>query len=315
MRTWLANGLAAFRLAADRADLWLAGGLGWLVYLGWLPLLLTVVPLPDAGDLAYLGASLVLAGAFPANVVALAVAVVGAAWLLMLLAAAAEVAILDGTARLPLSRGAGPAALSALAIVMLASLPTLGAIGALITGMTAVAPGEFQSSQLEVSVLVRILAALWPFVAAFAVLVVAGQAFGALAIRRATLGAAPPLARALGIAGRDLGRHPVRRAATAVLWLLIDAALFVLVLALLRVLWAPIGADLVAGQLLGPSTLLLLVGFMAIWLVLLLATGAVQVARSAWWSLEAGVMDPGGVPGLGATAAAETEEDAWGART
>jgi hypothetical protein len=54
---------------------------------------------------------------------------------------------------------------------------------------------------------------------------------------------------------------------------------------------------------------------MAIWLVLLLATGAVQVARSAWWSLEAGAMDPGGVPGLGATVAAETEEDAWGART
>lgn len=287
MRTWLTNGAAAARLAADRPDLWLAGTLGWLVYLGWLPLLLAVVPLPDAGDLQFFGASLIISGAFPANVVALATAAVAAIWLLMLLASAAEVAIGQGIALRSSPRGAG-AALTALAISLIASLPAFGATGALVLAITGVAPGEFQSSQLEVSVVVRILLAVWPYVAALLALVAAGQAFGALAIRKATDAAAPALLRALSDAAVDLLRHPVRRLATAAAWLLLDALLFVLTLALLRVLWAPVGADLAAGRLIDPANLLLLVGFVAIWLILGVGAGAVQLARSTWWSLESG---------------------------
>ena len=40
------------------------------------------------------------------------------------------------------------------------------------------------------------------------------------------------------------------------------------------------------GRLATPETLLLLLGFVAIWLGLLLAAGAVQVAVSAWWAIE-----------------------------
>ena len=51
-------------------------------------------------------------------------------------------------------------------------------------------------------------------------------------------------------------------------------------------LWVPIGSDLDGGRLATPETLLLLLGFVAIWLGLLLAAGAVQVAVSAWWAIE-----------------------------
>jgi membrane protein implicated in regulation of membrane protease activity len=56
--------------------------------------------------------------------------------------------------------------------------------------------------------------------------------------------------------------------------------------ALLSVLWMPIGGALDGGQLATPGTLLLLLGFVAIWLGLLLVAGAVHVAVSAWWAIE-----------------------------
>ena len=56
--------------------------------------------------------------------------------------------------------------------------------------------------------------------------------------------------------------------------------------ALLSVLWMPIGDALATGRLATPETLLLLLGFVAIWLGLLLAAGAVHVAVSAWWAIE-----------------------------
>jgi membrane protein implicated in regulation of membrane protease activity len=60
----------------------------------------------------------------------------------------------------------------------------------------------------------------------------------------------------------------------------------VLSFALLRILWTPIGAAIDGGRLATPDTLLLLLGFVAIWLALLLAAGAVHVAMSAWWAME-----------------------------
>ena len=52
---------------------------------------------------------------------------------------------------------------------------------------------------------------------------------------------------------------------------------------LLRVLWDPIGARL-ASDGMGPSSLLLLVGFVAIWLCLVLGGGALHAWGSVSWS-------------------------------
>jgi hypothetical protein len=68
--------------------------------------------------------------------------------------------------------------------------------------------------------------------------------------------------------------------------LLLDLLVLVVTSALLSLLWTPVGAALQTGRLATPETLLLLVGFVAIWLGLLLAAGAVHVAVSAWWAIE-----------------------------
>ena len=68
--------------------------------------------------------------------------------------------------------------------------------------------------------------------------------------------------------------------------LLLDVLVLVVTIALLSVLWMPIGSALDGGRLATPETLLLLLGFVAIWLGLLLVAGAVHVAISAWWAIE-----------------------------
>ena len=57
-------------------------------------------------------------------------------------------------------------------------------------------------------------------------------------------------------------------------------------LGLLQLLWAPIAVDLAGGQLVSPRELLLLVGFVAVWLALVLVFGVLHAWISAWWSLE-----------------------------
>jgi hypothetical protein len=283
---WLRRAAYAAQLASDRADLWPAGALAALVFAGWLPLLLVVAPL-DPQDLAFVGNSLVSSSAYPANVVALSVAVVAAVMLACLLAAMAEAALQRMAGARPARQVPfGRAALTALAVVLVASIPAACATAALVLGIIAVAFGVFTSPDLDTPLLLRLAAGVWPFLLAMLVAVVVGQAFGGAALRRALAADAPPIGRALAAAAGDLRRHPVRLIGLAAAGLLKDAAWLVLSYALLRVLWAPIGGDLAAGQLASPDTLLLLVGFVAIWLALLLTAGALHVAVSAWWALE-----------------------------
>jgi hypothetical protein len=105
-------------------------------------------------------------------------------------------------------------------------------------------------------------------------------------LRRALAPGAPPFRDALGDAARDLVRRPWGRLGVAAAGLLTDLVIVALAYAVLRILWAPIAGDLAAGRLTGPDTLLLLVGFVAIWLGLLLAAGVLHVMISAWWALE-----------------------------
>ncbi|HET6381164.1 MAG TPA: hypothetical protein VFH63_09080, partial [candidate division Zixibacteria bacterium] len=149
-----------------------------------------------------------------------------------------------------------------------------------------VATEVFTDPDIETPLLLRLAAEVWPALVLLVVAVVVGQAYGAVAFRRATGHAGEPVPVALAGAARDLLGRPVPRLGTALAGTLADAAVLVLSWALLRVLWEPIGADLAAGRFMSPDTLLLLVGFVAIWLILLLAAGAVHAAVSTWWALE-----------------------------
>jgi hypothetical protein len=82
----------------------------------------------------------------------------------------------------------------------------------------------------------------------------------------------------------DLGCRPAITAGTLLTTTAALGAQLGLSTLLLVVLWKPIRLALDAGELATPSTILLLVGFTAIWLCLLLAGGALNAWASAWWS-------------------------------
>lgn len=292
MTSWLRRGAAAIGLAGERSDLWLAGALASLAYLGWIPILLAVGP-PRPDDLQYLAVRVVTSGAYPVNVIALAVAMVSGFLLLCLLSAMAEVAL---TVRAgpphPTGRSSSRATFSALAVVLLASLPALAAAAVLAVGVAAHAPTEFSSPDRGSSVYLRMATVLLPQLLLLGAALVVSQAFGGLALRL-TLEAPDQLGAALRRAVGELGRRPWRWAGVALAGVIKDLGLLVLSFVLLRVLWARIGDGLGPGLLSRPEIPLLLVGFVAIWLTLLLIGGALHAAISAWWLLERSVPGAG----------------------
>ncbi|HEX2141633.1 MAG TPA: hypothetical protein VHK28_05060, partial [Candidatus Limnocylindria bacterium] len=182
-------------------------------------------------------------------------------------------------------RAAG-ATMAGLASLLVALLPTAAAAAAVGIGVAIAAPGAFTSPDLETPILLRLASDVWPLLLVLAAAMVLSQALGAVAFRRATAHLPQPLAAAITGSVADLLRRPASRLGTAAAGMLVDGVLLILTWAVLRVLWAPIAADLGVGRLGGPDTLLLLLGFVAVWLVLLLAAGAWHVAMSAWWALE-----------------------------
>jgi hypothetical protein len=81
----------------------------------------------------------------------------------------------------------------------------------------------------------------------------------------------------------------VRRAGSAgavqfAVTIVVGSAFLILSGILLHVLWAPIGAGLITGGAIDATGALLLVGFVAIWLCLVLAGGALNAWGSATWS-------------------------------
>jgi hypothetical protein len=290
MGSWLRHACTSVGVAAHREDLWLPGALAWLVYLGWLPLVVTVVPLPDDGDLAFLAARLVPTAGIPLALILLALALTAGCVLLGLAGAAAEVALQRGLA------GGGPdgagdggwarSALTAFTIFLVASAPVALVAFGLGSGIAAIAPVEYQSADVDTPVLLRVVLAALPWEVALVAALIVGQAIGAAALQRALPPGGTPIGAALGAGVRDLARQPARRLGSALTMTLADAVVLVISLSLLGVLWAPIRSDLEAGRLGNPASVLLLVGFVAIWLALLLASGALHAAGSAWWRLE-----------------------------
>jgi len=285
---WGANVLAAARLAGDRGDLWLIGALGALGYVAWLPLVLAVSSVPRASDLAFMGAGIFTSELFPLNLLLLATLAALGILIGCLLSALAEAALLRGlglgTPQRPLTREVEVI----FSVILVAVLPAVAVAAALLSGVAAVAPAEYGAPDAGVPLALRIALRLLPLLAGLAILTVVGQAFGGVATRKAAGPEAQSVGGALRAALRDLVAHPARRFSLALVSLLVDVLAVVLAVALLRVLWVPIGADLAGGQLISPQALLLLVGFVAVWFAVILAFGALHVWISAWWSLELG---------------------------
>ena len=183
----------------------------------------------------------------------------------------------------------------AFGVMLVAALPAVAAGAALVSAAAAVGPAEFGAPDLGLPLALRIALRLAPLLAVFALLVWLGQAFGAVALRRAMGPTAMPVGEAVKVALRDLIRQPLRRLGLALASFVTDLLAVALAVALLHALWGPIGAAS-GGQLVSLAALLLLVGFVATWLVVILAFGALHVWFSSWWSLETG-----GVPGEEAT--------------
>lgn len=284
---WLDNAAVAARVAADRGHLWLPGALGALTYLAWLPLVVAVASPPRTSDLAFLGAGLRGSELFPLNVLLIATLAAIAILIACLLAAFAEAALLRAQGLGTPDRSMTREVEVALSVMLVAMLPAVALGAALISGIAAVAPGEFGAPDLGVPLALRIALRLAPLLAAFAVLAWLGQAFGAVALRRAIGPGALPIGGAMKAALRDLVRQPMRLLGLALTAFVADLLAVVLAVALLRVLWAPIGAELAGGQLVSRAALLL-VGFVATWLASTLAFGALHVWVSTWWSLEVG---------------------------
>lgn len=285
MRGWLAHGVAAARIAGDRPELWLPGALGHFVYLGWVPLYLAVVPTPNAGDLTYVVVQLISSPIFPWNLVALALAVTSVVLLAGGVAVFAELVLISAVRpgrRSPVVGRVGPSLL----IIALAALPALlmGVVVAL--RVSTIAPDVFFSTAGLGEIVATLASAVWPLLLLLLAVLGVGQAFGAVAIRALRSGGSATLAEAIDVAGREVVRHPLRRLGSGIVGVAADLGVVLVTLALLRVLWAPIGFDLATGRFWSASTLFLLLGFVAIWLALLLVAGAVRAWLSAWWSLE-----------------------------
>jgi hypothetical protein len=302
VRGWLARGREAFRLAGDRSDLWLAGALGWLVFVGWLPLLLVVAP-PDAEGIEEFGISLYLSQSFPLNAVLLAAGAVAAFVALCLLAAVAEVAIEHAADPRALHPPVGRATISALGILLVTAVPVVAAAGLVLGAVLAVAPAEYLSADLATPVLLRIALRILPELGVLVLVLLAMQTFGGAALRISFTHPGQPAVTSLGAALRSILARPWRSVGVPTVGLLVDAVAVAASVGLLRLLWPPIGRGLGDGLRSRPETVLLLLGFVAVWLGLLLAAGALHVAISAWWAMEVGT-------GAGARGTAGIRNDA-----
>lgn len=262
MAAWLQRAGAAARLAAERSDLWVPGALVSFAGVGWIVLLATVAPPPSASGLAGFGLQLAASPWWPWNVAVLVVAVASGIGTLLLAVAFGEVAMLMGlTAGRPEShpssvpRAAGVLAMGALPVVAVVAL--LGWLAA---------PGVVESS---------VAGPLWLWLVPVAVAILVAQALGAAVLRLP------------GRAGLAAVR---RRGPRLVLQAAVTMTAFVagqlLTAAVLAQLWRPLATRLADVGPVEPSTATLLLGFVWIWLVLVILAGVGQAWTTAWWSAE-----------------------------
>ncbi len=274
--------LSAARLAggvAERPATWLPAGLAWVATLGWLSLVVPVVPPPSQSALTYFGAGMHTSGDWPLNLILLVFGVLALVGLAATLAAVGN-AVLIGQVEDRDVEAADVGRLVGTSVVF--GLPALLAVGLAAVAFAALAPGEFNRGGASGDGVTRTLLRLALLPATAVLLAAAGSVLGGVAGRTAVRGRslaagivrAPAAARGLGTAG----------AIHAVVGLLLAVGYVVVAATLIAVLWAPIGTRLEAGEAGDPATLVLLVGFVAIWLCLVLGGGALHAWSTATWA-------------------------------
>jgi hypothetical protein len=279
VRRWLAAASSALAHVADRPTLWVPGALAWVASVGWMPFVAAVARVPTQSELTYFGAGMQTSGLWPLNLVLIAAGAVAVATLgvgLVAVGNAALDALLGDRPFAPADAG------RRFVTSFIGALPVALVVFVLLIATIAVAPAEFNRPQGDPGPVLRTLGRLMPLLVLGAVVVVSSAALAGLAGRAAIeagsvaggLACLPSMIRRAGSPGA------VHTAVTAV----VGIVFLVLSGILVHVLWAPIGAGLVAGGEIDATGGLLLVGFVAIWLCLVLAGGALHAWGSATWS-------------------------------
>jgi len=279
MRRWLEAASVALVRVADAPTLWIPGALAWVASIGWIPFVAAVVRPPTQSELTYFGAGMQTSGLWPLNLVLAAVGVVLVVLLGIGVVAMANASLEALLAGRPFSaQDAG----RLFAMLLAGALPVALVVSMLLVATIAVAPAEFNRPQADPGPVLRTIGRLAPLLVAGGVVVAVTAALAGFAGRAAVraggmvtgLAGTAALARRAGAAGLA---HAVVAAVLGLGYLLLAGAL-------LRVLWAPIGAGLLARGAIDAMGMLLLVGFVAIWLCLVLAGGALHAWGSATWS-------------------------------
>ncbi len=289
MRAWVHAAGSAAAAVADRPRLWVPGGLAWLLTIGWLALVVGVARPPSVGELTFLGAGLVTSGAWPWNLVAILVGALIVAVSAAALVALSEVVLIGRTweARADPRR--------AVALTLICWLPVALAGAMLVFGVAAVAVIEFNSPPDAGGPILRIALRLLPLIGLGLLVAVASAALHAAALRGLAAGAST--IGALRRAPRALGRSGPAATLHAVASMVVRVGYLILAAVLLRVLWAPIEQRLAVDGI-DAASALLLVGFVAIWLCLILGGGALHAWGSVAWTrvLDAAAEDRGTAP-------------------
>ncbi len=272
MRRWLSVAAGSAQLVSERPALWLPGALAWIVSVGWIPLLVAVAQPPSQAEMTFLGARIVTSGSWPWNallIVALVTAVVLAAFVLV---ASANAVLLD---LLGQRKASVASAARLLRIALVAAVPGLIVFVLLLILAASVAPGAFNAPEEEAGgPVLAVLLGLAPIVIGLGVVVVLGAAFAAVADRTDGVRSAVRRLARIGAAGW----------VQVVCGTAIHAGFLLLSALLLRVLWEPIGVQLDIGGDFDIASGLLLVGFVAIWLCLVLVGGALHAWSATTWS-------------------------------
>lgn len=286
-RAWVAAVSSAARLVSDRPQLWVVGGLAWAVTFAPLALLAAVVPAPSVSDMTSLGARTFVSATWPWNVVALGVLAALVALVALGLLTLTEVGLRgDPGAETPSTTA------RAFAVTLCGALPTLAVAAVTALAAAAVAPDEFASPDTaNGGPLLRTLLRLGPLLALLLVSGVIGGAY-ASAARALVLDGGSGVRRALADAPRVLARAGLAAVLHAFATFVARLAYLGFAILLLGVLWQPIGAELAAGAGFGVAQVALLVGFVAIWLCLVLGGGALYAWGSVAWTRILAVTTP-----------------------
>ena len=278
MRRWRDAATASVGVASTRAELWLPGALAWVASVGWIPFVIAVGRPPSVAELTFLGARIVTSGAWPWNAILIGAAGVALVLLAFALTAAANAVLIALLARRAPSAGD---ARRILAVNVVMALPAVLSTLVVLMALVAIAPLEFNAPDPAGGPVLRTALRLMPYLVLLAVTAAVGAALAAVAgrlavERRLRLGEALRAAPAVAI------QPPfATQAVAAFLGQLMFLGFCAL---LLGVLWVPIGTQLAIGGGFEIGTGLLLLGFVAIWLCLVLAGGALHAWSAATWS-------------------------------